>query len=115
MRPRESRMPSARSVSICSLTFSPANASLSMRAMSRTRLYGFANGTPFQRSTITDDPEPMPSDIRPGTASDTAIADIASVSGERVYTLAMAVPSCSRSVHWPASASGVKQSMPSIS
>ena len=77
-------MPSTASVSSFSLTFSPANARFSSVAMSRTRPYGFSNLMPFQRSMITDEPEPMPSDMRPGAASAIAIADIASVSGERV-------------------------------
>ena len=37
--------------------------------MSRIRLYGSTNGTPFQRSTITFDEVPMPKAKRPGAAS----------------------------------------------
>ena len=37
--------------------------------MSRTRLYGSTNGTPFHRSTITFDDVPMPIANRPGAAS----------------------------------------------
>ena len=34
--------------------------------MSRTRWYGFSNGMPFQRSTITFDEVPMPDDEAAG-------------------------------------------------
>ncbi len=37
--------------------------------MSRTRLNGSSNGTPFHRSTITSELVPMPKDARPGAAA----------------------------------------------
>jgi hypothetical protein len=52
--------------------------------MSRTFLYGSTKGTPFQRSTITFDDEPIPSANRPGAASAIAAADCAISAGARV-------------------------------
>ena len=49
--------------------------------MSRTRLYGSTNGTPFHRSTITFDDVPMPKANRPGAASASDATDWAMHAG----------------------------------
>ena len=83
--------------------------------MSRTRLSGRSNGTPFQRSTITSDDEPSPSTKRPPDASASAAACWASTAGPRVNAETTPVPSRIRSVQAAASASGVKPSGPFVS
>jgi len=112
---RESRIPFVAAVSSASTTFSPVNAFFTKRFTSRTRAYGFSNGTPPHCSTMTDDPAPRPSTKRPGAASATPIALIANVNGARVYTLAIAVPRRNDGAHCDARSSGVNASMPSTS
>ncbi len=95
-------------------TRSPVSALRRTCAISRTRAAGRANVPPFHASTIGCEPAPMPRQKRPGARSAMEAADIASVAGPRVKTLAMAVPR--RSVVAVATtASGAKQSRPSAS
>ena len=83
--------------------------------MSRTRWYGRSYERPFHRSTMTSDDAPSPTANRPGAASARPATVCASNAGPRVYTGAMAIPSCSAGVHAAASASGVNPSTPSDS
>ena len=83
--------------------------------MSRTLLYGSTKGTPFQRSTITFELEPMPKANRPGAASASDATLWAIRAGDRVNAGTMAVPRRSRGSHAAASASGVNASAPSAS
>ena len=85
------------------------------RTTSRTRWYGSTNGTPFQRSTMTFDDEPMPMANRPGAASANEATLWARQAGARVKAGTMAVPSRSRGSHAAARARGVKASAPSAS
>ena len=83
--------------------------------MSRVRLYGSTNGTPFQRSTITFDDVPMPKANRPGAASARLATHWAMQAGARVNAGTMAVPRRRRGSQAAARASGVKASAPSAS
>ena len=83
--------------------------------MSRTRLYGSTNGTPFHRSTITFELDPMPNAKRPGAASASVATLCAMSAGDRVNAGTIAVPRRSRGSHAAASASGVNASAPSAS
>ena len=83
--------------------------------MSRLRANGSSNGIPFQSPTTTGDDAPMPRTNRPGAASASAAAVIASSPGPRVNTGAIAVPSRSSGSQAAASASGVKPSAPATS
>ena len=107
-----SRKPLMAKLSYPALTFSPASAARRKSSVSRARWYGRASSMPFHASTITGEEVPMPSTNRPGARAATVAAFIASRAGPRVKIPAMAVPSRSRSVHWAASASGVKASAP---
>ena len=62
------RKPRTANVSYSAVTFSPASAARRNRMVSRTRAYGFPNGTAFQFDTIVGDDAPMPSAKRPGAA-----------------------------------------------
>ncbi len=62
------RKPSTVNVSYAAVTFSPASAARRKLMVSRTRWYGFSNGSPFHRSTMTLDDVPMPRANRPGAA-----------------------------------------------
>ena len=112
---RESRKPFTRTDSPSTATFSPANACLRNSSVSRIRPSGRRRGTPFHLSTIAGELVPSPRQNRPGAASATAAASIASSAGPRVNTLAMALPSRSSLVQDAASASGTKASVPSTS
>ena len=62
--------------------------------MSRTRLYGSTNGTPFQRSTMTFDDVPMPIANRPGRGvGQRRHATAPAHAGARVNAGTIAVPS----------------------
>ena len=111
---RVSRKPSTVSVLPLNTTRSPASAARSTEVISRTRVAGSANLPPFHASTMGCEPAPRPRQKRPGARSAIAAADMASVAGPRVKTLAMAVPS-RRRVAVATAASGVKQSRPSAS
>ena len=60
--------------------------------MSRTRLYGSTNGTPFHLSTITLEDVPIPNANRPGAADAAAATDCAITAGARVNAGTIAVP-----------------------
>ena len=83
--------------------------------MSRTRLYGSTNGTPFHRSTITFDDVPMPNANRPGAADATDATDCAITAGARVNAGTIAVPRRNDGAHCDARSNGVNASPPSDS
>jgi hypothetical protein len=51
--------------------------------VSRTFVSGFSNDMPFQRSTITFEDDPMPSENRPPERSCSAAACVARIAGPR--------------------------------
>ena len=65
-------------------TFSPASAARRKAMVSRTRLYGSVNGTPFHLDTITSEEVPSPKVKCPGAASARAATLWASSAGPRV-------------------------------
>ena len=99
-------------VSYVSLTFSPDRAARRKRSVSRVRLYGSVNSSPFHRSTITSLEVPMPSAKRPGAAWASEPTHWANVAGPRVYTGTMALPRRNDGAHTDARARGVKASAP---
>jgi hypothetical protein len=111
---RPSLKPSTFRVLPWKTTRSPARMARRTVTISRTRVAGRANRPPFQASTIGCEPAPTPRQKRPGARSAMPAADMASVAGPRVKTLAMAVPR-RRFVARATGASGVKQSRPSAS
>jgi hypothetical protein len=94
---------------------SPRSTGRSASTASRTRVSGFVNGTPFQRSTMTFDDDPRPRQKRPPEASASAAACCASTGIPRVNGLTTPVPTRTPLVHAAASASGVKPSGPLVS
>ncbi len=112
---RSSRNRRTAKVSYCSSTAWPASAAFRNRSTSRLRWYGCSCGTAFQSWTMTGEDAPMPSVKRPGAASASAAACIASSAGPRVCTGTMAVPRFSSGAQTDASASGVKASAPLVS
>nr|BFE68531.1 hypothetical protein GCM10020092_018320 [Actinoplanes digitatis] len=83
--------------------------------MSRLRANGLVKSAAFQSPTTTGEDAPMPSWKRPGAASASAAAVIASSPGPRVKTGVIAVPSRARGCHAAASVNGVKASVPATS
>ncbi len=94
---------------------SPRSAARRNRSTSRVRLTGSSNATAFQSRTSTGEDAPTPSAKRPGAASASAAALIASNAGPRVKTGVIAVPRRSRGAQAAASASGVNASVPATS
>ncbi len=112
---RSSRNRRTAKVSYCSSTTWPVKAALRKRTTSRLRWNGCSCGTAFQSLTMTGEDAPTPRVKRPGAASASAAACIASSAGPRVWTGTMAVPSCSWGAQTEARASGVKASAPAVS
>jgi hypothetical protein len=104
-----------RKVSNSRSTTSPASAARRNSSMSRLRANGLVKSAAFQSPTTTGDDAPMPSWNRPGAASASAAAVIASRAGPRVKTGVMAVPSRACGCQAAASVSGVKASVPATS
>jgi hypothetical protein len=78
--------------------------------VSRVCWNGFSNGRAFWYATMYSDELPSPITQRPGAASASAAALIASTAGPRVCTGRIATPSRSVGAHCDASASGTKPS-----
>ena len=80
---RSSAKPRTANVSYAASMRSPASAARRKRSVSRMRATGFSRRAAFQPSTIASDEVPMPRAKRPGAASATAAASIASSAGPR--------------------------------